>query len=525
MKLLFYKNKRYQRAGIFNKDKLVHYYEDFFANKDSKDNKRGQIFIGIITRIEKSLNAVFISYGSEKDGFLSFTSIHPKYFNLKPETYNNLMLKLKKEDNIRKSSFYNESNLGNFLRIGQKIMVQVIRNARDTKGVMLSTFLILKGKFVVYNPLSINPRLLLSEEINETNRNFLEDIFYEMVRKELISGSLSIKNFINKQSLKSDVDQILKLWNSIEKNKNIKEVLYKEDNFKNLIYSHLASIDQIIYEDSGDFFDKDILNSLISNSRTSSSRTSNSRTSSSPTSNSRTSSSPTLSFQNISIQKGRNVFKKYEEEINSINSNIVQLVHGGYIIFDKNQCCTTIDINIGRNKKSYDKCNLETNADAIREIFRHIRLRNINGIIIVDLVGMSSDRDIEFIEAIIDEEVQRDFCKVEVTSISKFGILQICRQYQEIGINHMENCFLCSNGKIEPIFLVGEKLLREISYKIENNPDIEVHLSSQLTEFFINNLTEDINTLKQKANINFFINVNTSNPNYYQILETKYSYI
>ena len=490
MKLLFYKNKRYQRVGIFNKDKLVHYYEDFFANKDSKNNQRGQIFIGTITRIEKSLNAVFISYGSEKDGFLSFTSIHPKYFNLKPEIYNNLMLKLKKEDNIRKSSFYNENNLGNYLRIGQKIMVQVIRNARDTKGVMLSTFLILKGKFVVYNPLSINPRLLLGEEINRINRNFLEDIFYEMVRKGSISGSLSIKNFTNKQSLKSDVDQILKLWNSIEKNKNIKEILYSEDNFKNLIYSHLSTINQIIYEDLGDFFDKDILNS-----------------------------------RNISIQKGKNIFKKYEEEINSINSNIVQLVHGGYIIFDKNQCCTTIDINIGKNKKSYDKCNLETNSDAIREIFRHIRLRNINGIIIVDLVGMSSDRDIEFIESIIDEEVQMDFCKVEVTPISKFGILQICRQYQEIGINHMENCFLCSNGKIEPIFLVGEKLLREISYKIENNPDVEVHLSSQLTEFFINNLTEDINTLKQKANINFFINVNTSNPNYYQILETKYSYI
>ena len=485
MRLLLYGNSRSKRAAAVDKDnRLIHYYEDFLIN----NNVKGNIYVGKITRIEPSLNAVFVDYGAKKFGFLSLFSIHPKYFNVDKKKYEEILQNLQKQTHLKNSDIYKKNKIQHLLQIGQKILVQIVRNEKENKGAMLSSFITIKGKYFKYIPTSISSKLILCDGVSEDQIEFLQEKFDALIYQK---GSLSVSGThkVPTKDILHDLNVVIHTWNGI-KNTKVEDpgIIYEEDNFLNLINTILPDVTEIVLEGNIN------LKSL------------------------------NIKQNQYSICHGFNIFQDLEKCIENLSQNIIQLPDGGYLILEQNQCCSTFDVNMGKftkNKKSFARSMLETNINAIKEIFRQINLRNIGGIIIVDLIGTRVEQNITKLEQTIQEFKQFNDGKIDCSEISKFGILEICRQYTNNETTNVEKCQSCSNGNMQYIFIVAEQLIRNLQYLSEDNDMLDVQLTKELAEFIINHAMNDIEKIQIDlgVQINFKI-IQNVNRNFYQITPT-----
>lgn len=481
MKLLLYKNARYRRCAVVDKQGLLfRYFEDFFC----ENNLKGDVYFGKITRIEPNLNAVFVDYGENRGGFLSLFSIHPKYFNLPKQDIDDILKKLEKEPHLKKSPIYRKLNIRNLLKVGQKMMVQVIRNEKDRKGVMLSTFITIKGRYFKYIPNSIVSKLIVCDGVEENQLDFLEEKVEPLVENK---GSLSVFHSfgISDKELLNDLHKILHIWNSIKNSKDdAGKILYREDSFFNMINENLRNVNSIIIE--GNFDVKSLK----------------------------------INQDKFEIQSGFNIFKDFEQQVDEISMENIQLNCGGYLIFEKTQCCTTIDVNLGKNLsgKGIKKSIMETNLEAIIEIFRQINLRNVGGMILVDFIGTRNEQDMQKIEEKIEELKGFEENKIDSIEITKFGTVEICRQYANYDISFAQQCGHCGQGKVPKLYVIAEKLLRELSYIAEEFDTIDVKISKEISEFLMNHAQDDIMILKKNllVQINFIICTEVDE-NFYEI--------
>lgn len=481
MDLLIFQNKRYRRIGFIKNNKLVYYHEDFFNHNKEK----GDIFIGEITKIDHKIKAVFVNYGKNKDGFLSFFSIHPKYFNVTDSQYNKIIQELKSESTIKNSHFYHHNNIGNFLKIGQKLLIQVIRNEKEDKGAMLSTFITLKNCFLKYIPMSFDCKVLVGDKtINNNQINLVENAYNKIIK----TGSISITNNFNihDRNLEKEMTKLKNEWDKIclkNQKGSLGDLLYKEQNFINVINNQLPEIQNIIIEGEVN------LNQIQ------------------------------IKSDKICVHRGFNIFEDYESQIQEIFSSIIQLPNGnGYLIFENTKACTSIDINTGKNKNY--KSIINTNLIAIEEIFRLIKLKNIGGIIILDFIGVESKDDKKSINNAIENAIKNDDQKIDFTEISKFGIVEVCRQYTSYDSNYFEKCSHCENGSINAIFATAEKLLRELIYTSNQYENLELHVSKKISEYLINFASDDLTKIKNnlKISLNILIQENVSD-SFYKILQ------
>ncbi|XBC39041.1 MAG: Rne/Rng family ribonuclease [Buchnera aphidicola (Nurudea shiraii)] len=377
-------------------------------------HRKLNIYKGKVIRIESSLNAAFIDYGANKCGFLPFKEISETYF-LKEKT----------------NKIYH--NYNNILKLGQECIVQISKQERGKKGVSLTTFISLISSYLILMP--INPGLKgISKKIQGKNRINLKRMFVTLnipSKMGLIIRTSGLKK--STIDLQEDLNVLLKHWKNIQKIAEISSVpflIYQEEN--------------IIFRTVRDYLCKDISEILVDNPITL---------------------NDMYNYlcilkrydfkDKIKLYSGKNsLFEHYQiqSQIDSIFQRIVQLPSGGSITIDSLEALTAIDINSCKSIKgvNIEQTAFNTNLEAIYEIARQLRLRDLGGLIVIDFINMKTFNNKKSILHSLRHFLKKDRAIIKIGNISKFGLLEMSRQRLNF-FRKKFNYFLCTmcNKKYE----------------------------------------------------------------------------
>jgi ribonuclease E len=363
--------------------------EEFQIESAGREIIHGNIYKGVAIRVEPSLQAVFIDFGGERNGFLQRHEIHSDYFQ---------------------ENQTGERTIEHLIKKGQELMVQVTKDPVMKKGAMLTTFISLPGRFIVLMPGSSTSGI--SRKIEDEK---------ERKRLKQIMGTLKIPNGFSvivrtagmgctKTQLSKDLNYLLRLWKNINQ-KGMKEktpaVLYKERSLsvRSIRDYFTADVSEILIDDDTVF--QEIKN-----------------------------------FIQIISPKHRRIVKRYtadrpiftkhqlEEQITTIFDSRVMLKSGGSIVIEQTEALVAIDVNSGRGtqKRTIEQTALMTNLEAAEEVARQIRLRDLGGLIVVDFIDMRDPKHRSQIERSLRTHLKSDKARCRIGRISQFGLLEMSRQ-------------------------------------------------------------------------------------------------
>ncbi len=365
---------------------------DLDIETPSREQKKANIYKGKITRIEPSLEAAFVDYGSDRHGFLPLKEIAPCYYKEVPEDAQERV------------------NIRDVVKEGQELIIQVDKEERGTKGAALTTYISLAGRYLVLMP--NNPRAGgVSRRIEGDERNELREVMAGLQIPEgmgLIARTAGVGR--NLEELQWDLDYLVRLWDAVD-------TASKEKSAPFLIYQESSIIIRAIR----DYFRQDIGEVLIDDDQVY---------------------QKAIDFmQQVMPHNLRKIkhytdhvplFSRYqiESQIESAFQHEVRLPSGGAIVIDPTEALISIDINSGRATQGGDieETALNTNLEAADEIARQLRLRDIGGLIVIDFIDMTPIRNQREVEQRLRDALRMDRARVQVGRISRFGLLEMSRQ-------------------------------------------------------------------------------------------------
>ena len=467
-----FKNTNELRIAFINNKKLFNLE---IENKIVK-HKKGNIYKGVITKIEKSLDAVFIDYGVGKDGFLPFKEMSSKYLN-----------KFNLSDGLK---ILNEKkNI-----IGKTIIVQVEKEEKEEKGVSLTTFLSLAGCYVVILPNNSEIKGI-SKRINSKKRYDLKEKLKDIFIPKGMSVIIRTLGFArSKKELIWELNILLsqfKIINNLSEDKKSPCLIYKECSLiTKIIRDYLKSDTEEIIIDSVNVFNLiyKYLNIIRSE----------------------------FLYKITLYNNSTPLFCKYniENQIELIFKREVFLPSGGSIIIDYTEALTSIDINSSKSNKcdNIKETSLQTNFEAINEIARQLRIRDLGGIIIIDFIDIVSSNK-KLVEKIINEALSNDKAKIKIGEISQFGLLEISRQQIKPLLLGYEKtvCYLCNGiGKINNIESLCSNILRSLEEESFKPGTYQVHLelSIPFSNYIMNAKKYVLTRIEQSANVKILLIVN-----------------
>ncbi len=387
--------------------------EEFYVETASREITQGNIYKAVITRVEPSLQAVFVDYGADRHGFLQRTEIHTDYYHDVPT---------------------GDYSIQNIVKKGQEILVQVIKEPFMKKGAMLTTFISLAGRHVVLMPGSENRGISRKIE-DEEERKRLKEIINAIKLPEahgLIVRTAGVD--CTKTDISKDLNYLMRLWKNIKGNvmkEKAPTLLYKERNLvlRSLRDYFTPDITEILIDDPGVYRDAREFIDIISPRQTSI----------------------------VKLYKGaKPIFTKCELEtqIASIFESRVSLKSGGSIVIDQTEALVAIDVNSGKatQSRSIEQTALVTNLEASEEIARQLRLRDLGGLIVLDFIDMREQKHKAEIERAIKNHLKADKAKSKVGKISKFGLLEMSRQRirPSIEFGSHQPCRFCKGKGVMP---------------------------------------------------------------------------
>ncbi len=458
------------RVALLENRKIV------MLEKESATNQIniGNIYTAIVMSFEPSLNAYFVNYNGNRPGFLSCKNI---------------------SDYHQKDSDQSEQKGNNSgpLAIGQKILIQIERGERDNKGAAVTTNISIASCNLVIMPLSKKTGGI-SQKLSESSRQKLRDTLVKLNQNEedisVIIRTSGIERNISE--LEMDLNVLISYWNLIKK-------AAEESNEPCLIYRDNEIITRVIK----DWIREDVDKIIIDNKKT------------------------FLTFkkqllltkpkyeERVELHNSRvPLFTHYqiEDDIESVYANKVVLKSGASIVIQRTEAMTTIDVNSARSTKGQDisETAFKTNLEAVPEIARQIKLRNIGGLIVVDFIDMTSPNDIEDIETKIAQHFSGDKAKIQMLKMSKFALLEISRQrlYPSIHETELVECDKCNgSGVILSIESFSSSILRKIEeHSIHQQaPYIQVQLPIDVCTYILNEKRLQLLSLEDRQGVTISI--------------------
>jgi ribonuclease E len=430
--------------------------EELFIERTSAESRVGNIYKGKVTNVEPSIQAAFIDFGFEKNGFLHVSDLHPQYF---PHAAANGA----KERMGQKTPRRHRPPIQQCLKRGHEVIVQVTKEGIGSKGPTLTTYLSIPGRYLVMMPGM--DRLGVSRKIED-----------EEARKKLrqLVGGLELPSnmgFIirtagidrNKRELQADLSYLRRLWKVVENRMKISKApgeLYQESDIVTRtirdIYS--SEIDKIIVDDP-DIAKKarDFLGIVM----------------------------PRNQDQVILHDNKIPLFYKYgiEEQIAQINSRRVALPSGGSLVIDQTEALVAIDVNSGkfRDPSDPESMALEINLSAADEVVRQLRLRDLGGLIVIDFIDMREERNRRNVERQLRDAMKRDRAKTKTLKMSMFGIVEMTRQRMRtsLGRSISNECPHCGGmGQIKRVESVGLDIMRLVQLAMFNDRVEHVQISA-----------------------------------------------
>ncbi|GBG14700.1 ribonuclease E [Novimethylophilus kurashikiensis] len=465
------------RVAIVDGQKLI----DLDIEHAGKEQRKSNIYKGVITRIEPSLEAAFVNYGTDRHGFLPFKEVARSNF-------------IEGADGKR---------IQDVLREGQEVIVQVEKDERGNKGAALTTFISLAGRYLVLMP--NNPRGGgVSRRIEGEDRNELRDMMAQMevpAGMSIIARTAGIGRSL--EELQWDLNYLLQLWAAIEGASNMQKGPF-------LIYQEGSLVIRAIR----DYFQPDIGEVLIDTPDIY---------------------EQALQFMNHVMPGNVSRIKLYrddvplfsrfqiEHQIETAFSREVRLPSGGAIVIDHTEALVSVDVNSGRATKGSDieETAFKTNLEAADEVARQLRLRDLGGLVVIDFIDMENQRNQREVENRLRDALRLDRARVQTGKISRFGLLELSRQRlrPSLGESNHIPCPRChGTGYIRGIESTALHILRivqEESMK-ENTGAVQVQLPVEVATFLLNEKRGDIHAIEQRMDVNVILipNIHLETPNY-----------
>ncbi|PHS68911.1 MAG: ribonuclease E/G [Methylophaga sp.] len=452
----------------------------------SREQKKGNIYKGKITRVEPSLEAVFVEYGSERQGFLPLKEISKDYF------------KQGKNDGTS-----GRINVQDVLSVGQELVIQVEKEERGNKGAALTTFISLAGRYLVLMPNS--PRAGgISRRIEGDERTELQEALRSLEVPEGM-GMIVRTAGVGKQveELQWDLEYLVQLWTAIDK-------ATKERSAPFLVYQE----SNIIIRALRDYLRKDIGEILVD--------------------------SPEFyqtghDFMRMVMPHELSKFKLYEDKVPlftryQIESQIetafrheVRLPSGGALVIDPTEALISIDVNSARANKGSDieETAFNTNLEAAEEIARQLRLRDLGGLVVIDFIDMGPSRHQREVENRLREHLKADRARVQVGRISRFGLLEMSRQRirPSLGDAHEEVCPRCSGlGHVRGVESLGLAVLRLVEEEATRDgiSQLVIQLPVSVATFMLNEKRMQLDAIERRHQVKLLLipNPHMETPHY-----------
>ena len=467
------------RVAIVDGQKLI----DLDIESAGKEQNKSNIYKAVVTRIEPSLEAVFVDYGGERHGFLPFKEISKSY--------------------LKESTGSTRPRIQDALSNGQELIVQVDKDERGAKGAALTTYISLAGRHLVLMP--NNPRGGgVSRRIEGEERAELREIMAQLdipTGMSIIARTAGIGR--SEEELQWDLNYLLKLWRAIED-------ASKGQSGAFLIYKESSLVTRAIR----DYFHEEIGEVLID-----------------------TESIHDQAYQFMSHVMPDNVsriklynddvplFSRFqiEHQIETAYSRQVSLPSGGAIVIDHTEALVSVDVNSARATRGADieQTALNTNVEAAEEVARQLRLRDLGGLVVIDFIDMEVTRNQREVESCLLNALRYDRARVQVGKISRFGLLELSRQRlrPSLGESNYISCPRChGTGHIRGTDSSALHILRIIQEEAMKDGTAALHaqVPVDVATYLLNEKRAEIYAIEARLKINVMLipNVHLETPNY-----------
>jgi ribonuclease E len=452
------------RLAIVDGQKLL----DLDIESSTYQQKKGNIYKGKITRVEPSLEAAFVDYGSERQGFLPLKEISRIYFQGYDERTPMSQVRIK-----------------DVVKEGQELVVQIDKEERGTKGAALTTFISLAGRYLVLMP--NNPKGGgISRRIEGEERAELREAMSQLKLPDdysVIARTAGIG--CTAEELQWDLDYLINLWDAISKAAQSRPAAF-------LVYQE----SNLVVRATRDYLKADIGEIIVDNAEIHE-RMQKFMQQVAP-----------QFMDKLKLYKDEiPLFSRYqiEHQIESAFSREVRLPSGGAIVFDKTEALVTIDVNSSRATKGADieETALNTNLEAADEVARQLRLRDLGGLIVIDFIDMTPQRNQREVEIRVAEALKVDRARTQVGRISRFGLLEMSRQRLRPSLGEASSlvCPRCQgNGHIRSVQSSALSVLRMIQEEAmkENTAAVHVHLPIETGTFLLNEKRLEISAIETR---------------------------
>ena len=435
---------------------------------------KANVYKARITRVEPSLEAAFVDFGADRHGFLPLKEISPDYYRSRaPEGEGKIRIK-------------------DVLKEGTEVIVQVDKEERGTKGAALTTYISLAGRYMVLMP--NNPKAGgISRRIEGEDRSELKDSLSQLTLPDgmgVIIRTAGVGR--TTEELQWDLDYLLQLWDSIAK-------ANEENKAPVLIYQESDVIIRAVRDYLRDDIDQVLIDDPAAYQRA-------------------------ADFVGMVMPRYKNRLKRYEDPLALFNrfqiegqietafQREVRLPSGGSIVIDPTEALVSIDINSARATKGGDieQTALQTNLEAADEIARQLRLRDMGGLVVIDFIDMSSNRNQRAVENRIREALELDRARVQIGRISRFGLLEMSRQRLRPSLGETSGmvCPRCTGqGTIRDTKSLALAILRLIQEEAskERTGEVQAIVPVDVSAFLLNEKRADINDIESRTAVRIVV--------------------
>ena len=520
--------------------------QDFDREAISIKQIKGNIYLAKITRVEASLQACFVDYGSDRHGFLPFADIHPDYYqiseserqklkelnnslnnnrgededqnyqnNSSNQNRDNALMDEDKEESISTGSFsvedetagyqgnihniYKRYNIQEVVKTNQLVLVQVVKEERGNKGASMTTYISIAGKYCVLMANTPNKGGVSKKVDNFRDRKILRSILNEINsgnERSIIIRTAGVGK--KPEDIKRDCDYLNRLWDSIKEtslSSKAPAFIHGEDDLirRTIRDIYNENIDEVIVEGQEAF---DIVNNFVKLTM------------------------PSHQHNIILHEERIPIFNKYrvEQQISALYEKQINLPSGGSIVIDHTEALVAIDVNSGKatRESGIEETAYNTNLEATREIAKQLKIRDLAGLIVIDFIDMYDQKNRRNIERALRDSLQNDRARIQLGRISVFGLLEMSRQ--RLGASFFETitepCKHCSGtGYVRSVEILAVSILRAIRHACSDRQAgvIYIYTKSETIAYIMNYKKNEIVATEKNYNVHIFMHPTEEN--------------
>jgi ribonuclease E len=461
--------------------------DDFDYETENRKQLKGNVYLARVTRVEPSLQAAFVEYGGNRQGFLAFSEIHPDYYRIPVEDREALIEaetavsddeaedapeddapetvggESAEDEDIRPKRRIKRYKIQEVISRKQIMLVQVVKEERGNKGAALTTYLSLAGRYCVLMPNNSRGGGVSRKITNPADRKRLKTVVGGL---DIAKGMAVIVRTAGAKRTKTEIARdyayLSKLWDEI-RNRTLESqapcLIHEEGDLikRSIRDMYTSEVDEVLVEGEEAYKTaRNQMKMLIPSH-----------------------------LKNVKkFAESQPIFQHFnvESQMETIQSPQVTLKSGGYLVINQTEALVAVDVNSGKStrERNIEETALKTNLEAADELARQLRLRDMSGLIVVDFIDMEDNRNQNAVERRIKDAMRNDRARVQIGSISHFGLLEMSRQRLRLSINESISnlCPHCEGtGRVRSIDTAAMQVLRSIEDEAQKGKMDVLHIT------------------------------------------------